>query len=193
MALSAEGIWLSLGTSRYWFLACMIAATILPFVVAAILVAQPPLAIGQLSAVFWIMAALSATHVASTAYILFNPADHAGVRAPQLTLVGIPLLLLVATFMVLLALPLWASMLFMLVYIHYGMWHFARQNLGVLSFVARISMARPIDKFERATIMLQVVAGMFAAYAVFAPALMLNPKVYPFDLSLVDPVFRRGW
>jgi hypothetical protein len=193
MALSIEGVRFSLGSSGHWFRVWMIAATVLPFMIAIALVAQPPFATRQLAAVFSIMGTLSAAHVASTAYILFNPADHVGVRSAHLTLVGIPLVLLITTFAVLLALPLWASMLFMLAYIHYGMWHFARQNLGVLSFISRISLGRPVDKFERTTIMVQVVAGMFAAYAVFAPALMLNPKVYPFDLSLIDPVFRRGW
>jgi hypothetical protein len=175
------------------FRAAIIAATVVPFAVAIALAAQPPFGSRGLNSVLVILGWLSTAHVVSTAYILFNPADHVGVKSPRLTLLAIPLLLVGATLTVLLALPTSAAMAFMLVYIHYGMWHFGRQNIGVLTFVSRISLGRSVNPFERATIMLQVAAGMFAAYAVFAPGLMLNPKVYPFDLSLLDPVLGLGW
>jgi hypothetical protein len=193
MALAAERPGILPMTTGTWFRAAIIGATVVPFAVAIALAGQPPFGSSGLSAVLVLLGWLSTAHVMSTAYILFNPADHIGVRSPHLTLLAVPLLLLGATFTVLVALPLWAAMAFMLVYIHYGMWHFGRQNIGVLTFVSRISVARPVNRFERTTIMLQVVAGMFAAYAVFAPGLMLNPRVYPFDLSLFDPVLRLGW
>lgn len=147
----------------------------------------------SLAAALSLMGTLSATHVSATAYLLFNPKEYEGVRNPLIVLILIPGLLFATTFAVLLAAPLWATMIFMLVYIHYGMWHFGRQNLGVLSFVSRISLKRPMTAFERTTIMAGVIAGMSAAYCVFAPALMLNQKAFPFDLSIVNAPFSNLW
>jgi hypothetical protein len=117
----------------------MITATFLPFAVAMALVAQPPFTSG-LSALFGIIGAPSEAHVASTADIPFNLAHHVGAL---LTLIGIRQPLLIATFTTLLPLPLWISMVFMLVYIRYGR-HFARQNPGLPRFVSRISVARSV-------------------------------------------------
>jgi hypothetical protein len=193
MSSSAEASKILPMTTGARFRAAIVIATLAPFAIAIALAGQPPFAVRGLSAVFALLGWLSTAHVMSTAYILLNPADHVGVRSPRLTLLAVPLLLLGATFAALLGLPLGATLAFMLVYVHYGMWHFGRQNIGVLTFVSRVSLARPVNGFERTTIMLQVAAGMFAAYAVFAPGLMLNPRVYPFDLSMIDPVLQLGW
>jgi len=177
----------------------VLAATLLPLMVAFAMQIAPIVSVApqfystSLSTALVIMGTLSASHVCSTAYLLFNPSEYEGIRSPLLVLIAIPGFLLVTTFAMLMAAPLWATMIFMLVYIHYGMWHFGRQNLGVLSFVSRISLNRPMQPFERITIMAGVIAGMFAAYSLFAPALMLNQKVFPFDLSEVNEPFSRLW
>jgi hypothetical protein len=181
------------------FRGCVLAATLAP--VALALAMQFGSAVGvaprffssSLMATLSIMGTLSATHVCATAYLLFNPKEYEGVRSPLVVLIAIPALLLVTTFAMLIAAPLWATMIFMLLYIHYGMWHFGRQNLGVFSFVSRISLKRPMSRFERSTIMAGVIAGMAAAYSVFAPALMLDQKAFPFDLSVVNAPFSDLW
>jgi hypothetical protein len=181
------------------FRACILAATLAPLVVVLamqlgpVVTLAPKLYSTGLAGALAAMGALSSSHVFSTSYLLFNPREYRGVTSPLVVLVAIPIVLVVATFAMLMAAPLWATMLFMLVYIHYGMWHFGRQNLGVLSFVARISLRRPMNSFERATIMTGVIAGMFAAYSLFAPALMLNQKAFPFDLSLINAPFNSLW
>ncbi len=181
----------------------VLAATMLPIFIALGLQASPLMRVfpsivsalysSSLTAVFTIMGTISAAHVCSTAYLLFNPKEYIGVKNARLVLVLLPIGLLTATFIVLLVTPLWAAMIFMLIYIHYGMWHFGRQNLGVLSFVSRISRAKPMSDFERKTIMAGVLAGMSAAYSLFAPALMLNQKAFPFDVTDINSFFSSLW
>jgi hypothetical protein len=197
--LTIRAVGLRMRLSGSSFRGCILAATLVPLTLA--LAMQFGSAVGvaprffssSLTATLSIMGTLSATHVCATAYLLFNPKDYDGVRSPLLVLVAIPGLLLVTTYAMLMAAPLWATMIFMLVYIHYGMWHFGRQNLGVFAFVSRISLKRPMSRFERSTIMAGVIAGMAAAYSVFAPALMLNQKAYPFDLSVINAPFSDLW
>ena len=38
-----------------------------------------------------------------------------------------------------------------------------------------------------------VIAGMCAAYSLFAPTLMLNLNAFPFDVSNINDVFSKGW
>jgi hypothetical protein len=185
------------------FRVSVLAATILPIFIALGMQATPLMRVfpgivttfysSSLAAVFTVMGTISAAHVCSTAYLLFNPKEYVGVKNATLVLVLIPIGLFTATFIVLLAMPLWTAMIFMLIYIHYGMWHFGRQNLGVLSFVSRISRAAPMNDFERKTIMAGVIAGMFAAYSLFAPALMLNQKAFPFDVTDINSFFSSLW
>lgn len=204
--VSRKRRWIALSTGAAFRLS-VIAATLLPLVVAIGIFALSripapgyrPIAdllrFGTVTAqtAFAVMGTLSAAHVMSTCYLLFNPSEYRGVWRPGASLVGIPLILVGATFFVLLALPLWAVLAYMLAYLHFGMLHFGRQNLGVLSFVSRISLRRPMRPFERRTIMAGVIAGMFATYSIFAPALGLNPKAFPFDVSRVEPIFSFFW
>jgi hypothetical protein len=198
--------WAALTTGKMFRIG-IIAATILPLVVAVgialleVVSTHGPSPVSgffqfgsvSLKAVLSIMATLSSAHVMSTGYLLFNPKECRGVWRPGLSLVAIPAVLFGATFFTLLALPLWAVLAYMLAYLHYGMFHFGRQNLGVLSFVSRIALHRPITPVERWTIMAGVIAGIFATYSIFAPALGLNPKVFPFDVSRIEPIFSSLW
>ena len=203
---SRKGFWAALTTGTAFRLA-IIAATILPLGVAlgiflfSQLLAYAPrpiadlLQFGSVTArgAFLVMGTLSAAHVMSTGYLLFNPSEYRGVWRPGVSLVGIPAVLLATTFFVLLALPLQAVLAYMLLYLHFGMLHFGRQNLGVLSFVSRIALRRPMTPFERRTIMAGVIAGILATYSIFAPALGLNPKAFPFDVSQIAPIFSVFW
>jgi hypothetical protein len=192
------------------FRLCVLAATMLPLLVAIGMQSSPFIiqsspfmrfapnfVAGALSSslttTFVFMGTLSTAHVFSTAYLLFNPREYAGVKSAGTVFVLLPIVLIVLTFIILLTTQLWTAMIFMLVYIHYGMWHFGRQNLGVLSFVSRISLSRPMNQFERQTIMAGIIAGMTAAYSLFAPALMLNQKAFPFDVSSVNSIFSNLW
>jgi hypothetical protein len=135
---------------------------------------------------------IAGTHVFSTLYLYLTPDVFAGVSNWRSTVIMAPLVLMVAVFLFLLAMPSWALLLFMLIYIHFGIVHFGRQNLGVLTFSVRIGCQRPMDVFERRTIMAGVIAGVCAAYTAFAPALML-PSYFPIDPTPVAPYFLKLW
>lgn len=69
------------------------------------------------------------------------------------------------------------------------MWHFGRQNIGVFAFSSYISTRKPMTKLERNLIQLGIFAGVFGSYSVFAPTLMLNRDLFPFDLTHFDYTF----
>jgi hypothetical protein len=193
--LGESSVRLSGSSFRKWILAATLAPTTVAIAMQlgpVIGTIPPPFSL-SLTTVLTVMGTLSATHVCSTAYLLFNPEEYEGIKRPLTVLVLVPGILCLLTFSVLMAAPLYGSMIFMLAYIHYGMWHFGRQNLGVLSFVSRISLNRSMSAFERTTIMAGVIAGMCAAYSLFEPALMLNQKAFPFELSRVNGPFFALW
>jgi len=169
------------------FQIALLVTTLTPFAMVAL-----PRSSNVLS-VFTALSLLGGTHVMSTAYLYMTPNAFIGIPNWRLTLVAAPIALMAAVFVALMTFPIWALTLFMLVYIHFGIWHFGRQNLGVLSFAARISHRRPMDKFERWSIMAGVIAGMCAAYTTFAPSLMLDTQYYPVDGAWAAPFFSRLW
>lgn len=136
---------------------------------------------------------LSGTHVFATVYLLLDRRQHAGVANAGRNLYAIPAAIMLANMVAATALPLWALLCFMLFYIHYAMYHFGRQNLGVMAFSSMIGRGRPMSAFERRTIQAMVLAGMLGAYSVFAPALMLDQELYPLPVSYVDPVMSKLW
>ena len=132
---------------------------------------------------------VSGAHVFLSLYLLINSNNTVGVPWPILNLVVIPLFIISINIFIITFCSLFFVMLFMLFYIHYAMWHFGRQNLGVVTFSTNISMRRPMLKFERTTIMFGVLAGVLGSYSVFSPALMLSPKLFPFDTLFVEKIF----
>jgi hypothetical protein len=136
---------------------------------------------------------IAAPHVMATLYLLLDRRNLTGVARPNLTIFLIPTILIALTYVILLAAPLWGVMAFMLVFVFYGMWHFGRQNLGIVSFATRIGQRRPMDRFERWTLTAGMLAGVLGGYRIFAPALLLNPQRWPFDLSAIDPILSQLW
>lgn len=137
---------------------------------------------------------LAAPHVFTTLYLLVDMRELAGVPRPFWTLLAVPLGLMAVTAAVLLASPLWMVTAFMLFYTFLGMWHFGRQNFGVVAFATRIAHRRPLDRFERNALNAGNVAGLLAGYHIFAPVLFtLKPQTWPLDLAGIDPVFSLLW
>jgi hypothetical protein len=174
-------------TTGRLFQISLLLATLLPFGMVAL-----PHSAGVL-AVITAISLLGGTHVMATGYLYTVPNAFIGIPRWRLTVVAAPLVLMAATFAALMTLPTWALGAYMLVYIHFGLWHFGRQNLGVVAFAARISHGRPMDAFERWSIMAGVVAGMCGAYTSFAPAMMLNTSYFPVDATWAAPFFSRLW
>jgi hypothetical protein len=165
----------------------LLVATLLPFCMVAL-----PRSASALT-VITAISLLGGTHVMATAYLYAAPNAFVGIPNWKWTCVAAPIALMAAVFVALMAFPIWALAAFMLVYIHFGIWHFGRQNLGVVTFSTRIGRARPMNAFERWSIMAGVVAGMCAAYTTFAPSLMLNTSYFPVDASWAAPFFSRLW
>lgn len=141
-----------------------------------------------------VMELLAAPHVFTTLYLLVDMRELVGVPRPWFTLVLIPLMLMAATAAILFAAPLWLVTGFMLAYTFFGMWHFGRQNFGVVAFATRIAHRRPMDRFERNALNAGNIAGLFAGYHIFAPVLFtLKPQTWPLDLSGIDPIFSLLW
>lgn len=144
-------------------------------------------------AVTFAVGAFSGAHVPSTSYLFFSKDVMTGVPYWKWTVLVAPIILILLVYVFLFAVPTWALIAFMLVYIHFGVWHFGRQNLGVLAFSLRIGCGRPMDLFERRTIVAGVLAGVCAAYTAFGPSLVLHPDLFPLPVSPVAPLFINLW
>ena len=91
------------GNSFRW---CVLAATLLPLVVAFGMQVSPLLGLfpsvlssvysNSITTVFVLMGTLSSAHVFSTTYLLLNPKEYAGVKNASLMLVLLPILLIAA-------------------------------------------------------------------------------------------------
>jgi hypothetical protein len=172
------------------FLLFMALATIGPVLLAGLHLSMPGSVGLAGSNALRVLELLAAPHVFTTLYLLVDARELVGVPRPLLTLLVIPALLMAATAAVLVASPLWMVTGFMLFYTFFGMWHFGRQNFGVVAFATRISYRRPMGRFERHALNAGNIAGLLAGYHIFAPVMFtLNPQTWPLDLSEIDPVF----
>ncbi len=172
------------------FLLFMALATLGPVLLAALHLAIPGSVGLAGSNTLRVLELLAAPHVFTTLYLLVDARELVGVPRPLLTLLVIPALLMIATAAILVASPLWMVTGFMLFYTFFGMWHFGRQNFGVVAFATRISYRRPMGRFERHALNAGNIAGLLAGYHIFAPVMFtLKPQTWPLDLSVIDPVF----
>lgn len=180
---------LTLFASGRAFLVLMSGATLGPFLLALICYHTE----GAASKIVQLLTLVAAPHVFATLYLLLDRGNLAGISKPGVTVFAIPVALMILNCAVLLAAPLWAVLAYMLVYVHISMWHFGRQNLGVVAFATRVGNGRPMDTFERRTLIAGTIAGVLGGYHMFAPTLMLHPGPWPLDLEFVDPLFSRLW
>src|SRR5437016_4047927 len=96
----------------------LVMATVLPFLIFLL----PESAVA--SALIFSFSVFAGAHVPSTAYLFFSKDVVAGVPHWRWTIVAAPLVLMVLLFLFLFAMPTWALIAFMFIYIHFGMWHF---------------------------------------------------------------------
>ncbi|MBV9331267.1 MAG: hypothetical protein JOZ55_06920 [Alphaproteobacteria bacterium] len=181
-------------TSGPLFVALLVAATLGPNLLAIETVAGGGILKSAAARGIWLFQLFAAPHVMATLYLFFERRDYAGVPRPGVTLLAIPLALLALNVAVLLAAPMGAVLAYMLFFVGFTIWHFGRQNAGLVSLANRIAGRKRKDRFEETTILLGNVAGLLGAYHAFAPvAFMLKPAAWPLDLSVVDPVLSRVW
>jgi hypothetical protein len=180
-------------SSKQGFLALLAVATVGPLAVTLVNVHTDGLAHRSTSGAILILNLIAAPHVVTTLYLMLDRDQLDGVPKPALTVYVAPALLVLLTFGVLLAAPLEVVAAFMLAFVFYGMWHFGRQNVGITSFAVRVGCGRSLDRLERWTLNAGMLGGFFAAYRAFGPSLMLQPDLWPFDLSVLEPMLSRMW
>src|SRR5262249_52017692 len=85
--------------------------------------------------------------------------------------------------------PAEALFWFLTLYGFYALFHFSRQNIGVLSFVCLSSARRPIHATEKLILNGVVLCGMLAAPRLIqAGLLLIDPAKYAAQIDLLKPV-----
>ena len=182
------------GTNRRGrlFLLLLVSVTLGPNLLALIKVSSAGTAQFVADRGLWVFQLLAAPHVVATLYLFFDRRDFAGVPRPAVTLLAIPIALLIVNGIVLAFAPIPVVLAYVIVTFAFGIWHFGRQNMGLVSFANRIAARNTRNKFETMTMNLGMLGGLLGAYDAFAPqAFMLNQATWELDLSAIDPLFSR--
>lgn len=139
---------------------------------------------------------MSDSHVFATGYLYLRPRNFDGIRYRWTLLYLVPIAIVAMNLWAITMLPTAHLMWFMIVYVHYALFHFARQNIGVLSFVTMTSARRPLHRREKLILNGVAICGMFGALKLYAPGLLLNPEHFAFDLSaiavVIEPLYIAG-
>lgn len=176
------------------FLLLLVGATLGPAFIALIKISSEGMVQDAAHKALRLFQLLAAPHVAATLYLFLERRDYAGTPRPALNLLAIPAALFVVTALVLFMAPMPVVLGYVILSVVFTIWHFGRQNLGLVSFANRIAGDRAGSRIERITLNLGMAAGMLGAYRAFASqSFLLNPGTWPLDLSLVDPVLSRLW
>lgn len=126
--------------------------------------------------------ALSTAHVPMTMYLFTDNDIRSKCRKEWIQNLLIPLSLVTVSIFIFLGAPLYLVMIFILVFVHYQIWHFGSQNVGVYSFCTKASQNRPITLAERRTIKLSTLGGMMGMIPTFHPLnFNLDRSIFPFD------------
>lgn len=126
---------------------------------------------------------LSSAHVPMTLYLLIDKDIRSKCRNDLTNSIIIPLGFLIASTYAFIIAPLYITMIFIVFFLHYQIWHFGSQNIGFYSLSTISTQSRPISLSERRTIKLSTIGGMMGTLATFQSYnLSLDPIVFPFDL-----------
>jgi hypothetical protein len=131
---------------------------------------------------------LAGTHVFATAYLYFDRDLSVGVPNQRLKLYLVPIALVALNILAVTAMPLGLLMWFMVIYVHYALFHFGRQNIGVLNFSFLSTRRLSVLPEEKLILNAVTLCGMLAALKLFVPGLMLDPNKYHFDLAPLESV-----
>ncbi len=77
---------------------------------------------------------LAGTHVFATTYLYFDRDLSIGVPNQRVKLYLIPIGIIALNIIAVTIMPIWLLLWFMVFYVHYALFHFGRQNIGVLTF-----------------------------------------------------------
>lgn len=135
-----------------------------------------------------VIGGLAGTHSFSTIYLLSDRDFSVGISWPSLKLYVMPLVIVLFNVVAVTVMSLEGLLWFMVLYVHYAMFHFGRQNLGVLAFSLMSSSQKFLVPQEKFLINGVTICGMCAALNLFMPAMMLDATLYPFELTALESV-----
>ena len=111
-------------------------------------------------------------HVATTGWFYADPQMRGHFRAQPRRYLIVPALLIVASALAFEFVPAPLRGWLLLGFLSWQLWHYQKQNVGLLSFVAAGTASGPLSLWERRTLMLSAVAGILGFFS-------LNPIGLP--------------
>jgi hypothetical protein len=111
-------------------------------------------------------------HVATTGWFYADPQMRGHFRAHPRRYLVVPALLIVASALAFEFVPAPMRGWLLLGFLSWQLWHYQKQNVGLLSFVAAGTGSGPLSVWERRTLMLSAVAGVLGFFS-------LNPIGLP--------------
>lgn len=167
-------------SGRSAFLGLLVAATFIPPVVVLAVAAGGVGVLPPLFVALTLLITLSLGHVPATLHLVASDpearrhlASRPGVR------IGVPLAFVLAMPLTMALVSEAGASFLLLAFLAYQMWHFGRQNLGVLAFAAIAARSAPLSSAERATMNAATVAGMLS---------VTNPAVFSVQGFKLEPL-----
>jgi hypothetical protein len=152
-------------TTWHVFIALISAATILP----VLMVPYAQHVMTDADTALAIMVALNFVganfHVASTGWFFTDPQMRSHFRARPLRYLVVPVLAVVATAALFQLADKTGRGYLLAAFFSWQLWHYQKQNIGVLSFIAAGTGSGPLSVWERRTLNLAAVAGIFGFFS----------------------------
>jgi len=146
-------------TTWYVFLAAISGASLLP-----ILFIPATVHVFPISAAFYVLTAiniLGATfHVAATGWFFTDPSMRAYFRSKPVRYVAVPLSIITASALAFQFLDRTTASYLLGAYLMWQLWHYQKQNFGLLSFVSSGTDRIPLSTWERRTLAMAAIPGM---------------------------------
>ena len=175
------------------FVIAVAIATVLPFIVAPLTEQVIPKGTPGFLLFALINFLGTNVHVATTGWFYTDPAMRTHFRAhPARYIIG-PLLLVSTTSVAFVMLDLTSLTYFLVAYTSWLLWHYQKQNVGLLSFIAAGTHSPPLSLWERRTLMLASLPGILGVFSVttIAPEGWTSRTVqqlYHVGLAIYGPV-----
>jgi hypothetical protein len=148
------------------FLLLVAVATLLPFVLAPLFASLVP----QTSSAFLVYSTIAFVgangHIAGTGWFLTDARMRSHFRARPLRYIVVPCLLIAASSVAYQLLDGLSLVCLAVVFLSWQMWHYQKQNFGLLSFIAAGTDGISLSIWERRTLTLSAVAGILGFFSV---------------------------
>jgi len=158
------------------FLALLGAVTVLPFVLVPVVAHAVPEGHPALYAYGVILFLSTNFHVASTGWFITDPEMRGHLKAHPVRYIAAPVAVVAASVAGFQWLGPVVADTIVMVFVGWLLWHYQKQNLGLLSFVAAGTDGVPLSPWERRTLALTGIAGIAGVFsaAQIAPAYLAD-------------------